>query len=130
LNKKVLIVEDDALVAWSMCAVLAQAGLQVVGTAATADEAVRLADKTNPDLAILDIRIIGQRDGIETAMLLRQQSGLPVLFVTGEADPATRLRAADAEPVAYLLKPVSPDRLLQAIAFALQANWKGNGAGS
>jgi two-component system, response regulator PdtaR len=131
LNEKVLIVEDNALLALSMREVLAQAGLQVVGVAATATEAVRLASETNPDIAILDIRLAGKRDGIEAAMLLRQRSALPVLFVTGEVDSATRLRAAAAEPAAYLLKPVSTNQLLRAVSVALQAHSTGiDGAGS
>ena len=102
--------------------VLAQVGFQVVGVAATTAEALHLANDTDPDIAILDIRLAGRRDGIEAAMLLRQKSGLPVLFVTGEGDATTRLRAAAAEPAAYLLKPVSGDQLVRAVELALRAS--------
>ena len=122
MHEKVLIVEDNAFLAWGMREVLAQVGFQVVGVAATTAEALHLANDTDPDIAILDIRLAGRRDGIEAAMLLRQKSGLPVLFVTGEGDATTRLRAAAAEPAAYLLKPVSGDQLVRAVELALRAS--------
>ena len=105
---KVLILEDEALIALSMQEVLSLVGVEVVGVAATVGEALRLAGSTNPDVAICDVRLAGRRDGIDGAVLLHESSGLPVIFVTGQDDSATRQRAAKVDPVAYLEKPVRP----------------------
>jgi DNA-binding response OmpR family regulator len=68
------------------------------------------------------VTLAGRRDGIGGALLLRQGSRLPVLFLTGQDDLVTRLRAASAQPAAYLLKPVSGERLVNAVRCALQTN--------
>ena len=116
---KVLILEDEALIALSMQEVLSLVGVEVVGVAATVGEALRLAGSTNPDVAICDVRLAGRRDGIDGAVLLHESSGLPVIFVTGQDDSATRQRAAKVDPVAYLEKPVRPQELIAAVQAAI-----------
>jgi two-component system, response regulator PdtaR len=116
---KVLILEDEALIALSMQEVLSLVGVEVVGVAATVGEALRLAGSTNPDVAICDVRLAGRRDGIDGAVLLHESSGLPVIFVTGQDDSATRQRAAKVDPVAYLEKPVRPQELIAAVQSAI-----------
>jgi two-component system, response regulator PdtaR len=95
MRAKVLVVEDDAVIAMSMREILSLVGFEVVGVAATVTDALCLAENTKPDVAILDVRLAGRRDGIEGAMLLRQRSGLPVIFVTAQSDKATVARAAN-----------------------------------
>jgi two-component system, response regulator PdtaR len=116
---KVLILEDEALIALSMQEVLSLVGVEVVGVAATVGEALRLAGSANPDVAICDVRLAGRRDGIDGAVLLHESSGLPVIFVTGQDDSATRQRAAKVDPVAYLEKPVRPQELIAAVQSAI-----------
>jgi len=116
---KVLIVEDDPLVAMTTREVLTLVGFEVTGVAATVSDALCLAENTRPDLAIFDVRLAGKRDGIEGAALLRQRLGLPVVFVSAEEDAATRSRAAALEPVAVLEKPVHPRQLITAIESAI-----------
>jgi two-component system, response regulator PdtaR len=116
---KVLILEDEALIALSMQEVLSLVGVEVVGVAATVGEALRLAGSANPDVAICDVRLAGRRDGIDGAVLLHESSGLPVIFVTGQDDSATRQRAAKVDPVAYLEKPVRPQELIAAVQAAI-----------
>ena len=72
----VLIVEDDAIEAMSMRAVLTLVGLEVIGVASCVNDALCLAENTCPDLAIFDVRLAGRRDGIEGAMILRRTVGL------------------------------------------------------
>jgi DNA-binding NarL/FixJ family response regulator len=72
----------------------------------TVNDALRLAETTKPDLAIVDVRLAGPRDGIEGAELLRQQFGIPVIFLTGDIDEATARRASAIDPAGYLVKPV------------------------
>ncbi|HXV25251.1 MAG TPA: response regulator [Alphaproteobacteria bacterium] len=115
---KVLIVEDDALEAMGMHAVLTTAGFEVVGVAPRVSDAVRLAKDTSPDVAIFDVRLAGQRDGIEGACILRETAGTAVIFVTGQSDAATIARATQAEPVAVLQKPVWTKHLLTAVETA------------
>ena len=118
-NAKVLIVEDDAIEAMSMREVLTLVGVEVVGVASCVNDALCLAENTRPDLAIFDVRLAGRRDGIEGAMILRRAIGLPVIFVTGQSDPATIARAAEAEPIAFLSKPVRSQQLVAALENAI-----------
>ena len=112
---KVLIVNDDAYGAMEMQQLLTLVDFDVVGVAASVNDALCLAENTHPDLAIFDVRLAGRRDGIEGAAILRDSLGLPVLFVTAHGEPAARRRAATVEPVAYLEKPVQARHLIKAV---------------
>ena len=116
---KVLIVEDDAIEALGMREMLSLVGLEVVGIAACVSDALCLAECTRPDVAIFDVRLAGRRDGIEGALILRKTVGLPVIFVTGQIDAVTAARAAEAEPVAFLSKPVPAGELVAAVETAI-----------
>ena len=116
---KVLIVDDDAAVAVTMQQLLSLVDFDVVGVAASVNDALCLAENTRPDLAIFAVRLAGRRDGIEGAAVLRDRLGVPVVFVTAHGDPATRSRAATVEPVAYLDKPVLPRHLIRAVEHAV-----------
>ena len=94
MGPKVLIVEDEAVFAYTMQEVLSLFGFEVIGVAATVTEALRLSELSRPDLAIFDVRLAGRRDGIEGAQLLRERSGLSVVFVSAQGDQPTRDRAA------------------------------------
>jgi two-component system, response regulator PdtaR len=119
---RILIVEDEAVISLSLCEVLGLVGLDVVGVAANVTDALCIAENTHPDLAIFDIHLQGQRDGIEGARLLRQRFNVPVVFMTANGDQDMRARASEIEPAAYLTKPVHPKRLIAAIENALQAS--------
>lgn len=112
---KVLIVEDDPLLAVTMREVLTLVGFEVAGIASTVAEALNLAQATHPDLAIFDVRLAGRRDGIEGAALLRECYGVPAVFVTGQGDEATRQRASLVGAVGYLDKPVHPQELIKVV---------------
>jgi len=118
---KILSLEDDVLVAWSLREVLTLIGFKVIGTAATVNDALCQAEIARPDLAIIDVRLPGSRDGIEGARLLRQHFGIPVIFLTGEIDKKTVDRAAALEPAAYLTKPVHGNQLIRAVHSAMSA---------
>jgi DNA-binding NarL/FixJ family response regulator len=121
---RVLILEDEILVAWSLQEVLNLVGYEVTGIAATVHDALCLAEVTRPDLAIVDVRLAGQRDGIEGAELLRQQFGLAVIFLTGEVDKETAQRASKVNPICYLVKPVHSQQLVDAIRTAPERSRK------
>ena len=90
---RILIVEDDFILQSELRRSLIEEGFKVVGAAATADDAVRLAREKRPDIVIMDIRLRGKRDGVDAAIELFQQHGIRTIFATAHADPETRKRA-------------------------------------
>lgn len=118
---RVLIIEDEALVALDMAMILNSAGYQVMGTKPSGDSAlaalqVAAADGILPDLVLMDIALRGALDGIETTRQIKSIYGsVPVAFVTGQADPITRARAEATHPAGYLLKPFTPEQLVSFI---------------
>jgi len=116
---RILIVEDDYLVALALQARLSTAGFEVVGIAMSADEAVSLAKAEQPALAIVDVRLAGKRDGVEAAIELFRNHGIRSIFATAHADPETRALAQPASPVAWLAKPYSANNLIPLIRDAL-----------
>src|SRR5512145_1937272 len=119
---KVLIVEDDPLIALTLREALSLAGFEVTGTAATVSQALLLAENTRPDLALFDVHLAGRRDGIEGAALLRERLGLPAVLVTAQADEGTRERARRVGAVAYLTKPVRLSQLVTVVEEAVSAH--------
>jgi two-component system, response regulator PdtaR len=113
---RVLIVEDEVFVAMDAEAILVDAGHEVVATAASADDAVAKAGQLLPDLVLMDIRLVGDRDGIEAALEIKTRFNVPIIFVTANNDPMTYARAKKAEPLSIVSKPFSPDSLLAAVA--------------
>ena len=116
---RILIVEDDYFVAVDLEYCLQEAGYAVVGLAASAEEAFELAAAKKPVLALMDIRIAGARDGVETAIELQKSFGIPSIFATAHGDAATRKRAEEAQPLGWLQKPYSAAALIEAVRFAL-----------
>jgi len=115
---KVLLVEDEGLVAAGLRGQLEEIGHQVVGLATDGHQAVGLASSLNPDLIIMDIRIPGM-DGIEAARAILSQKAIPIVFLTAYTDDDLLQRAGDAGAMAYLLKPVNGPNLRSAIQVAL-----------
>jgi DNA-binding NarL/FixJ family response regulator len=108
----VLIVEDDFLIAMQAEAALMDAGLYVIGTATTAEEAVAMAREHKPTLVIMDIHLAGQRDGVEAAGDLFREFGLRCLFATAHDDQLTRTRAEPFAPLGWLSKPYTMASLI------------------
>jgi CheY-like chemotaxis protein len=119
---RILVVEDEALVAMATSQLLEDAGYEVVGMAADAAQAMRLADRERPDLVLMDIRLRGGDDGVETAAQIRQRYGLRILYVSAHGDSATLARAAKTDPAGFVGKPHTTDELLNAVDRALGAN--------
>ena len=119
-NARVLIVEDDYLVSTEMEAELSAAGYDVVGVAASADEAVRLATRDRPDLVVMDIRLEGARDGIDAAIEIFGANGIRSLFASAYHDPETRRRAEPSAPLGWLAKPYTMTALVSAVRRALE----------
>jgi two-component system, LytTR family, response regulator LytT len=103
---KVVIVEDDLMISESLKDILRILNHKVVGVADNADEAIELCNKDLPDLALLDIQISGDIDGVDLAEIIRDQFDIPFIFTTAYADNETVLRARDKGPFGYLKNPM------------------------
>jgi DNA-binding NarL/FixJ family response regulator len=112
---RVVVVEDDVFIRLDLAMHLRTAGHAVVGTAGCAFEAVRVADRERPDLVLMDVRLVGERDGIEAATEIWQRFAIRSLFVLANLDAAALAKAAAANPVGFLEKPFTPDSLLAAV---------------
>ena len=115
---RLLIVEDEAIVAMDLQQRLERLGHQVVGTAATGEAAIQRAEEVRPDITLMDIRLKGEMDGVTAAAEIDRRFGTPVVFLTAHSDAQTVQRAAAAEPFGYILKPVDDRELEIAIAVA------------
>lgn len=113
-DKRILIVEDERIVAEDLKRLLMKMGYAVTGIAASGEEAILSVRAHKPDLVLMDIRIQGPQDGIEVAEHLYAEYNLPVSFLTAFADAPTLDRAKATMPFGYILKPFET-RSLQAV---------------
>ncbi len=118
-SHKIVIVEDEGLIAADLEARLKQAGYSVPGTADTASKALQLVGQASPDLVLMDIRLKGSVDGIETADQIRKLHDIPVLFLTAYEDAGTLERAGRSQAFGYLRKPIATAGLKGAIEIAI-----------
>ncbi|MFO1079280.1 MAG: response regulator [Reyranellaceae bacterium] len=116
---RVLIVEDDRLLALVLHDALSFAGYAVVGAARRGDEAVGLALAERPDLIVMDVNLADGTDGISAAATILERTGIRCLLATARTDAATRRRATASQPLGWLAKPYDETRLLDAVADAL-----------
>lgn len=116
----ILIVDDELWAALDMEWVVRKLRHEVVGPAATAEEAIELAERMRPDLVLMDIRLANHSDGVSAAVEIRQRFDIPSLFVSAHVDPITRERATAARPSGFIEKPFTPEALALAIENALK----------
>lgn len=112
---KVLIVEDEQMIAEYFKIIVENLGYPVCGIAMTADEAVRLAREEDPAMIFMDVRLAGERDGIDAAMEIYRNKPVPTVYVTGSQEPATIERIKADHPSAILIKPVLEEQLKDAL---------------
>lgn len=117
---RILVVEDQGIVATDIARCLEDAGFEVPAIATSLEDALSEADRSVPDLVLMDIRIQGVADGIETAAHLRQRLNLPIVYLTAHDDPDTMARAKRTEPMAFLVKPFKPAELTSTVEIALK----------
>lgn len=116
---RILIVEDEAIIALGIQEDLEKLGYQVVGSAYDGEEALEMVQVQQPDLVLMDINLRGMLDGIETALLINKSRSTPVIFVTAMVDDETVQRAKPCEPYGYIIKPIRQDDLRTTIEHAL-----------
>lgn len=108
---RVLIVEDELFIALHTQSLLQMLGHSVVGIAVSADDAVRLAECERPDVVLMDIRLVGPRDGIEAADEIHRRFAITSIFITANTDARTRAKAAFLTSLGFLEKPLTKERL-------------------
>ncbi|HTY21679.1 MAG TPA: response regulator [Desulfomonilaceae bacterium] len=116
---RIMIVEDDGIIAKDMAVSLRDIGYEVSSVVARGEDAVKKAEEDRPDLVIMDVVLRGKMDGIEAADIIRARSKIPVVYLTAHADPETLERAKPTEPGGYLIKPFAEAELRSAIEMAL-----------
>lgn len=119
---KVLIVEDELLVAENISDILQHEGHTICGIADRADEALAVLKAETPDLVVCDIYIKGDKTGIELVKEIIRISSIPVIYLTAFSDQKTIQTAAATVPAAYVVKPFTEKQLLAAVALALAQN--------
>ena len=115
---KILITEDEVIIAEDIAACLEELGYEVCAIDSGIDT-IAMVRETKPDLVLLDINIKGERDGIETATIIKEEFGIPFIFLTAYADEKTIDRAKTTEPYGFIVKPFDEKDLRSAIEIAL-----------
>jgi PAS domain S-box-containing protein len=117
---KILVVEDERIIAINLKESLESLGYTVPAIAASGEKAIEKATEFRPDLVLMDIWLKGNIDGIEAAQQIWEHLKIPTIYVTGHSDQSTVERAKITAPFGYILKPVKEQALYVAIETALQ----------
>lgn len=117
--KRIMLVEDEAVIAMDISQRLESYGYQVVATPVSGKQALERLPEVKPDLIVMDIKIKGPEDGIDTAIKIEQIHRVPVIFLSANSDPETVARARAAGAYAYLIKPFRPEELHASIELTL-----------
>ncbi len=117
---KLLLVEDEFLIAEFLQMNLESLGYQVCELVGTGEEAIELAEKEQPDIVLMDIHLSGEIDGIEAALEIHQRFQIPIIFMTGYFDEKTMAQARELNPLAYLVKPIMPEHIKPVIDSVLK----------
>lgn len=116
---RILIVEDEGLIARDIEDMVRNAGYQVCSVVGTGEDAIEKAETTHPDLILMDIILRGEMDGVEAAEKIRERFNIPVIYLTAHTDENTLQRAKLTEPLGYTLKPVEQKELMTVVEMAL-----------
>lgn len=120
---RILIVEDEKLVADDLQETLQGLGYEVPAAVASGEEALAKVTETLPDLVLMDIRLAGSLDGVQTSDLIQSQFQIPIVYLTANADRATLERVKASQPFGYILKPFNEKILATTIDIALSRHW-------
>ena len=118
-NSRILIVEDEGIIAKDIQSTLNRSGYSVIGIASSGEEAIKKAMEIHPDLVLMDIVLEGAMDGVEAAEHIRDHFDIPVVYLTAYSDDTTLQRAKITEPSGYILKPFQEKELYTTIEMAL-----------
>ncbi|HSG31855.1 MAG TPA: response regulator [Thermodesulfobacteriota bacterium] len=118
-SKTILILEDEMIIAKSIKSYIEKIGYSVAGIAQNGSDAIQIAEQYKPDLAILDVVVDGDMDGIETGRELLKLN-VPFLYLTAYGDTKTRQRAKETKPLGYIIKPFNDTVILNTIKEAFE----------
>ena len=117
--RRLMVVDDEAVIAMQLEDHLQSMKYDVVGTASSAEESVSMARKLCPDLILMDIVMEGKLDGIDAARMIKEEMDIPIIFLTAYADDKVVNRAMQAEPFGYIVKPFRESEIKANIEIAL-----------
>lgn len=117
---RVLIVEDEAILALNLKLGLEANNCNVAGIANSGETAIKKTEETKPDIVLMDIKLRGSMDGIDAALQIMKRYEVPIIYLTGNTDDLTKDRAMQSHPLRYLEKPVESGALCETIQQALQ----------
>ncbi len=118
MKQKVLIVEDERLIAQHIAQLLKNHNYQICAIASDAETALKKVVDLHPDLILLDIRIKGEIDGVGVAQQIKLIDEIPIIYLTAFSDLETLKKAQSTHPVGYLIKPFRSQELLSMVGFA------------
>ena len=118
-TKRILVVEDDTDIILSIKEGLEYHGYKVIGSAVSGEQALSMLERKTPDLVLMDIQLMGDMDGVETAEQVRSKFKIPVVYLTGLTDDKILDRAKLTDPYGYIVKPFELNELKAAIEIAL-----------
>ncbi|WP_299785134.1 response regulator [uncultured Marivita sp.] len=118
MTLRVLVVEDEFLIATDLMDLIEEFGHIPVGPADTLESAVRFVGQSKPDICTMDLRLRGGQSGVAVAQEMLQQFGLHSIFVSGNLDANMRPRLVELDPIAFVGKPIAPHLLHQALDLA------------
>ncbi len=117
---RALIVEDEALVAEELRERLSRLGFSVIAAVDSGEEGVAIATRERPDLVLMDIRLKGEKDGLQAAKEIREQIDVPIVYLTAHSDRLTVDRAKKTDHDGFILKPFLRRELQTTIEVAMQ----------
>jgi two-component system, response regulator PdtaR len=126
VSSKILIVEDEIIIAIDLKIRLENLGYYVPGIAVNGRDAIKKTAEKNPDIVLMDILLDGETDGIEVAQRIHNQYNIPIIYLTGSQNNSTLERAKTTEPYGYINKPFDNIEIDNAIQLAVS---KANNSG-
>jgi len=120
MTKRILIVEDESIVALEIASYVKSLGYEVVATASNANDAVNYALEKEPDAILMDVRLKGEEDGISAAKRIMDEKKISVIYITAFSDDESIERAIETNPAAYLTKPFNRKELVAALKIAIK----------
>lgn len=119
-NIRILVVEDDMIIAANISLQLTNLGYEVTGIETRGEEAILNANVNPPDIILMDINLRGTLDGVQTAQTIQKKADIPIIYLTANTDEASFLRAKKTRPLAFITKPFNKLNLQRTIALAVE----------
>ena len=117
---KIMVVEDESIVAFDLKQRLESLGYEVVDIVSTGADAIQLVRNNEVDLILMDIILKGKLNGIETAILIKEEFNIPIIYNSANSDFKTQKEIKKTEPYGYLVKPFDDHKLEEAIKIILK----------